>query len=432
MRSLYVGILLSVVGTLALALVVFVDISDRVQRQYLYPVFEAMDQLELESARSAWESGGRAALQSYLDHLNQVFGSSHFFLDSHGADLVSGEQRGALLPPAPSAGSRDWVNGKYVVTHRSPNGGYWFVAVDQRHPDRWTFFPYYLLVIGVTGMLGWLAASFIVSPVRKVTATVDRFGKGDLSARANMKRNDEIGELARSFDGMAERLETLLLSERRLLQDISHELRSPLTRLKLAIRLTRTAPDPKTALDRVDRETNRITALVSEIIEMTRMEGDPLSRSAESVHIGQVVKETVDDCRIEAQLFRRCSIRVRGELSGEVVGDGELLRRAFENVLRNAIRYSPEGANIDVAVDDHSTMANLMVRDYGPGVPAELLNQIFEPFFRVEEARAEDTGGVGLGLSIAKRAVRLHRGTIVAENASPGLRVQISLPKVAG
>ncbi|HEV2469397.1 MAG TPA: ATP-binding protein [Candidatus Sulfotelmatobacter sp.] len=432
MRSLYVSVLLSVIGTLALALVVFVNISDRVQRQYLFPVFEAMDQLELESARSAWESGGRDAVQSYLDHLNQVFGSSHFFLDSHGTDLVSGEQRGALLPPAPSSGSRDWVSGKYVVTHRAPDGSYWFVAVDQRQPDRWTFFPYYLLVIGVTGTLGWLAASFIVSPIRKVTATVERFGKGDLSARANMKRSDEIGELARSFDGMAERLETLLLSERRLLQDISHELRSPLTRLKLAIRLTRTAADPKTALDRVDRETNRITSLVSEIIEMTRLEGDPLSRTAEPVNIGQVVKETVDDCRIEAQLFRRCSIQVEGELSGEVVGDGELLRRAFENVLRNAIRYSPEGANIDVSVDDHLKMANLTVRDYGPGVPEELLSQIFEPFFRVEEAREEDTGGVGLGLSIAKRAVRLHRGTIVAENASPGLRVQISLPKVAG
>lgn len=432
MRSLYVGILLSVIGTLALALIVFVNISDRVQRQYLYPVFEAMDQLELESARSAWESGGRAAVESCLDHLNQVFGSSHFLLDSHGTDLVSGERRGELLPPAPSSGSRDWVDGKYIVTHRSPDGRYWFVAVDQRQPDRWTFFPYYLLVIGVTGTLGWLAASFIVSPIRKVTATVERFGRGDLSARANMRRSDEIGELSRSFDGMAERLETLLLSERRLLQDISHELRSPLARLKLAIRLTRTAPDPKTALDRVDRETNRITSLVSEIIEMTRMEGDPLSRTAESVNIGLVVKETVEDCQIEAQLFRRCSIQVKGELSGTVVGDGELLRRAFENVLRNAIRYSPEGANIDVAVDDHSKMASLTVRDYGPGVPAELLNQIFEPFFRVEEARDEDTGGVGLGLSIAKRAVRLHRGTIVAENASPGLRVQISLPKVAG
>lgn len=431
MRSLYVGIALAVVGTLALALVVFVNISDRVQRQFLYPVFEAMDQLELESARSAWESGGRASVEAYLDHLNRVFGSSHFLLDSHGDDLVSGEHRGALLPPAPSSGSRAWVDGKYIVTHRSPDGRYWFLAVDQRQPDRWTFFPYYLLVIGVTGMLGWLAASFIVSPIRKVTATVERFGKGDLSARANMRRIDEIGELARSFDGMAERMETLLLSERRLLQDISHELRSPLTRLKLGIRLTRTAADPKAALDRVDRETNRITSLVSEIIEMTRMEGDPLSRTAEPVDLGRVVKETIDDCRIEAQLFRGSSIQIEGELSGDVLGDSELLRRAFENVLRNAIRYSPEGANIDVSIDDHSNMAKLTVRDYGPGVPEEWLNQIFEPFFRVEESR-DDTGGVGLGLSIARRAVRLHRGTIIAENASPGLRVQISLPKVTG
>jgi len=218
------------------------------------------------------------------------------------------------------------------------------------------------------------------------------------------------------------------VSERRLLEDISHELRSPLTRLKLAVRLTRTATDPNAALDRVERETNRITSLVSEIVEMTRMEGDPLSRNAEPVNLRQLVEETVDDCRVEAQLFRGCSIRVEGKLSGELAGDREILRRAFENVLRNAIRYSPEQAIIEVALAESSHLITITVRDYGPGVPAESLTQIFEPFFQVEEGRDEETGGIGLGLSIAKRAVRLHRGTITAQNALPGLRVQIAIP----
>jgi len=300
--------------------------------------------------------------------------------------------------------------------------------LDSRQSGGWAFFPYYGLVVGVTGVLCWLAAIFVVSPIRRVTAVVQRFGQGDLSVRANLRRKDEIGGLARSFDAMAERLETLLKSERRLLQDISHELRSPLTRLKLAVRLTRTATDPTSALDRVERETNRMTALVSEIIEMTRMEGDPQARKMEPVSLAKVVEETVDDCRVEAQLFRACGIRVEGQLTREVSGDRELLRRAVENVLRNAIHYSPEDAAIDVTLAENTHQATITARDYGPGVPSESLLQIFEPFFRLEDARDEESGGIGLGLSIAKRAVRLHRGTITARNALPGLCVEITLP----
>jgi signal transduction histidine kinase len=118
----------------------------------------------------------------------------------------------------------------------------------------------------------------------------------------------------------------------------------------------------------------------------------------------------------------------KDHFSGEVAGDRELLRRAVENVLRNAIRYSPEHVDIDVTLAENSHSATIAVRDYGPGVPTESLSQIFDPFFRVEEARDEESGGIGLGLSIAKRAVRLHRGTITAQNAVPGLRVQIAIP----
>jgi len=429
MRSLYVGMLLSLIGILSASLLAFVMISNQIEHKYLNPVFEATDELQLESARSAFESGGVAALSSYLEKLNRMFQpSSHFLLNSDGVDVVSGENRGELLPLAPAASSRSRIGGKFVVTHRSTDGRYWLVAVDARQQSNWTLFPFYVLVIAVIAVLAWLATVGVVSPVRRLTSAVELFGRGDLSIRTTMSRRDEIGELGRSFDAMADRIETLVTSERRLLQDISHELRSPLTRLKLAVRLARTAPDEKTALDRVDREANRITSLVSEIVEMTRLEGDPASRSMEPVNLQRVIDETVDDCRIEAQLFRGCEIRVQGQISGPVVGDRELLRRAIENVLRNAIRYSPERANIDVLLAEENSGASITVRDYGPGVPEESLHQIFEPFFRVEEAREEESGGIGLGLSIAKRSIRLHRGTIVAENTEPGLRVQITIP----
>jgi signal transduction histidine kinase len=427
-KSLYTVVILALLAALSGALLAFLAISDQVERHYLNPVFEAMDELELESARSAWNEGGPPAVTAYMERLNRLFGAAHYLVDSRGFDVVSGQNRAALLPLAPSAKSRGYVNGMLVVTHKSSDGTCWFVAVDPRQPDHWTFFPYYILVIAVTGILCWLAAVGIVSPIRKVTATVERFGQGDLSVRANMQRKDEIGGLARSFDVMAERLETLVISERRLLQDISHELRSPLTRLKFAIRLARTSAEPKRSLDRVERETNRITSLVSQIVEMTRMEGDPQTRKRESVHIGEVVRETIDDCRVEAQLFRGCSIQVEGQLTGKVFGDRELLRRAVENVLRNAIRYSPEHATIDIALKQSAQQTEITVRDYGPGVPAEALGQIFEPFFRVDGARESERGGVGLGLSIAMRAVHLHHGTITAVNTTPGLCVRITVP----
>ncbi len=427
MKSLYTGILIAMLGTLSLSLIVFLLISDHVQKSALYPVFEAMDELELEHARAALDQGGPAAVSAYMERLNRLFGVSHYLLDSHGVDVASGQNRAALLPRPPLRKSRGSVNRRLTITHESTDGRYWFVAVDPRQPNRWTFFPYYLLVIGVTGMLCWLAAAAVVLPIRKITAALDRFGHGDLAARVTMRRQDEIGALARSFDAMAERIQKLVLSERRLLEDISHELRSPLARLKFAVRLARTSSDADTAFERVQREVDRITSLVSELVELTRTEGDPLAQKAEPVHLGKVVEETVRDCRLEAE-FRGCTIHLEGHVSCEISGDRELLRRAVENVLRNAIRYSPERSAIDFALSENAGAAIIAIRDYGPGVADEALTQIFEPFFRVEEDRDAATGGMGLGLSIARRAVQVHHGTIAAQNAHPGLCVHIVLP----
>jgi len=226
---------------------------------------------------------------------------------------------------------------------------------------------------------------------------------------------------------MAERLQRLIVSERRLLGDISHELRSPLARLKFAVRLARTSPDSSAALDRIERDVDRITSLVADIVEITFIEGDPAVRGTEVVRAGDIVDEVISDCAVEAEI-RGCVLAVNGRLAGEVLGNRELLRRAVENVLRNGIRYSPEQSTIDVSITEDGCAANIAVRDYGPGVPEDALTRIFDPFFRVEEARDASGGGSGLGLSIAKRAMQVHHGSITAENASPGLLVRIAIP----
>jgi len=219
----------------------------------------------------------------------------------------------------------------------------------------------------------------------------------------------------------------LITSERRLLSDISHELRSPLARLKFAMKLARSSNDPAAAIERIERDVNRIASLVSDIVEINIVEDDPAMEAKQELCIRDIIGEVVQDASVEAQA-RGCAIAVRGDVCGAVHGNPELLRRAVENVLRNAIRYSPEGATIELSLNEDEKTARITIRDHGPGVPDGAIGRIFDPFFRVEEARNTNGGGSGLGLSIAKRAICLHRGTIVAENATPGLRVTIAIP----
>jgi signal transduction histidine kinase len=275
----------------------------------------------------------------------------------------------------------------------------------------------------------WIAAVGVILPIRRIAGSIAQFGHGDLSVRVGTRRADEIGQLGRSFDQMAERLERLIVSERRLLGDISHELRSPLARLKFAVKLARTSQDTNTALDRIERDVNRIASLVSDIVEITFVEADPALHGAEAVPIAEIIREIVRDCTVEADM-RACRIAVTGSIEGEALGSRELLRRAVENVLRNAIRYSPGRTTIEISLAEQDQNAVIIVRDQGPGVPQDTLARIFDPFFRVEEARDANGGGSGLGLSIAMRAVQAHHGCISAENAEPGLRVRIVIPLV--
>jgi two-component system sensor histidine kinase CpxA len=246
-----------------------------------------------------------------------------------------------------------------------------------------------------------------------------------------VQRSDEIGTLARAFNSMAERIQTLFLSEQRLLADVSHELRSPLARLHFSIKLARTAADRDVALDRVKRDVDRLSTLVTSLVEMARAEGGPASYALEDVNVNDLLAETIRDCSVEIEA-RGGRIDLSSQPGVKVVGNPELLRRAVENVLRNAIRHSPQNSVIDVDLGLRRQTVTIAIRDYGPGIPEEFLERIFDSFFRTQEARDSDSGGVGLGLSIAKRAVQIHRGVIRAQNAKPGLRVEIELPSISG
>jgi len=427
-HSLYVWVLLAMVGILSTSFVVFRAISQKVQAQRIDPVYDQFDELQLESARAILQKWGHDSVAQYMRRLDGLFGGSHYLLDGAGKDLVSGVDRSEMLPTPPAVKSRESRHGYWEITHRSADGRFWFAAEGaQPRWNIWAFLPYYFLVLGATGILCWIAAAGVISPIRRIANSIAQFGQGDLGVRVETDRPDEIGQLGRSFNDMAERMERLITSERRLLSDISHELRSPLARLKFAMKLARTSNDPAAALERIERDVNRIASLVSDIVAINVVEDDPALEEKHEICIRDIIGEVTNDCGVEAQA-RGCAISVSGQVCGQVLGNPELLRRAVENVVRNAIRYSPEKTAVEVELGEDVHDARITVRDYGPGVPDNVIQRIFDPFFRVEEARNTNGGGSGLGLSIAKRAVCVHRGRIFAENATPGLRVTIVIP----
>ncbi|HEX3107363.1 MAG TPA: ATP-binding protein [Terriglobales bacterium] len=429
MRSLYVAILAVMLGILALSYFVYNSISARFERTYFNPVFDRFDELEIESARSALDSGGRSGLRDYLHKLDRLFGGSHYLLNSSGVDILSRADMSAQIPHPPAVQSRIERQDRVIVTHRSTDGRFWFLAIaplDRSGPP--IYLPYYFLIAAVIVLLYWLAAMGLVVPIRRVSRMADRFGRGELAIRLNLHRKDEIGSLARSFNQMADRIETLITSRTHLLQDISHELRSPLARLKLATKLARTSRDQQTALNRIERDVDRLTVLIGDLVDITRMEGDPSSVNFAPLDLNSLIAAIVSDCRIEADAHR-CQLAVSGIVQSAIEGNRELLQRAIENVVRNAIRYSPAGEQINLALTDEPDRVTIAVLDQGPGVEEGLLSDIFEPFFKADPARETSRGSTGLGLSIAKRAIELHHGTIDARNMHPGLAVRIVLPK---
>ncbi|HXK07784.1 MAG TPA: ATP-binding protein [Verrucomicrobiae bacterium] len=431
MRSVYAKITLWSFGTLVLSLFAFFAVTAVVSFQNAHRTnfMGRIQGAELAQAREAYESGGPEKLRVFVERLQHYLPGAHYLTDSQGKDLLTGEDRSAMLRAAVPEGSRPpRFGGPVQLVATSEDGRYrWIVEMGPPPVDFWGYLPYYVLILGAVALVCWLLAMNIASPLRALARTVDRFGAGDLAVRVNATRRDEIGELGRAFDRMAERIGTLLSAERRLLQDISHELRSPLARLSFAAELARTAEDRDAAAARLKKEIQRLTDLVGALIQVTRAEGDPSAAVLEGLQLDELVGEVVDDCRVEADA-RGCRLALRAPAPLEVSGDRELLRRAIENVVRNSIHYAPPESAVDVELDRAQHAARISVRDYGPGVPEEALPRIFQPFFRVDDSRDTSTGGVGLGLAIAMRAVGLHHGKVWAQNANPGLRVLIELP----
>ena len=299
-----------------------------------------------------------------------------------------------------------------------------------------------LAVVLTAGLLCYLLARYIVSPVVKLRAVTRQVAGGDLPARVGPlrgRRRDELAEMGRDFDAMAARIEALLSAQQRLLRDISHELRSPLARLAVALDLLRkrTGPEAESYLARIERESARLNEMIGQLLTLSRWEAGAAGVRRQPVDLAALVRDVAEDADFEARGQNR-SVEVVECDACEAAGTPALLRSAVENVVRNAVRHTPEGTAVKVSLrrgraDGGEGFAVLGVRDEGPGVPEEMLSDIFRPFYRVDDSRTRETGGAGLGLAIAERAVRLHGGTVTAANvAGGGFLVEIRLPLRGG
>jgi signal transduction histidine kinase len=425
-RSLFAKILLWLLATVVTAFVGFSLIEVRFDDAMSHAPMARAFRSQAREAREAYEAGGPKALRWDLDRVKEIFQADAMLTDAKGRDLVTGDDRSPLI----RAGrwSQFFRRNRSVIARQSENGRYWFIlSIRGEEAARAFVPPEQLFVLAGVLLLCYLFAWYLTKPLRKVEMAIEKFGQGDFSARAHSTRRDELGQLAGTFDQMAERIQNLMVAERRLLLDISHELRSPLARLGVSIELARTGANRDAALDRIQKESDRLNALVGELLQATRAEVDPGTLRAQAVRLDELLADVVNDGSVEAAA--RGSV-VHLDTPGPVTisGDAELLRRASENVIRNAIRYAPPETSVDVKLTRDSSAVHISVRDYGPGVPEEALSRIFDPFFRVEQDRNRTSGGVGLGLAIARRAVELHRGKLRARNSHPGLLVEIALP----
>jgi two-component system sensor histidine kinase CpxA len=287
----------------------------------------------------------------------------------------------------------------------------------------------------IAALIWYCHARQLAMPATTLRAVAREFAAGNLDARVTdrklMNGVDEFAELAREFNIMAARIEGLIRNQKRLIADVSHELGSPLARLKLAVSLARKrlGCDAQTALDRIERESDRLDELSQQVLSLVRIESPQRSATPTSLQLDEFIRELVSDCDFEAAATsRRVQFTAVTKCAAEVFPD--LLRSALENVIRNAIRYTAEKTVVHVELrhSEADGLANIVVRDHGPGMREACLPYIFEPFYRADFGRDRKSGGAGLGLSIARRAVEAHGGTIQARNfPDGGLVIEIGL-----
>ncbi|MBV9912217.1 MAG: HAMP domain-containing protein [Sinobacteraceae bacterium] len=459
MISLYWRIFLAFWVTIALILICTVLLVLNAEQQRRFSHSWVQRSTLYAQATHAFESGGADALGAWLRNLQPPeIRALTFITDSSGQEMlgraipdylrdpnylrdpstpVSATNAHRILQPTIRS-----VGGPLVLV--GPDGRAFHVIVGPLRAGPHLFGELELpqvsmatlgIALVVSALVCFILARYLVAPVDQLRRATRQIASGDLAVRVSPKlkgRRDELGLLASDLDTMSERVRNLLETKQQLLRDVSHELRSPLARLQLALSLARRDGDAESARhhERIACEADRLEELIARTLTLARIERPARGLERLPVNVSELLARIVSDVGIEADA-QGCTVDLQSAADLFVEGDWELLRSALENVIRNAVRYSPPGASVAVSAHLSRGQLEVVVRDGGPGVPEKDLALIFEPFYRVDAARNRAGGGDGLGLAIASRAIALHGGTIDASNiSSGGLAVRMLLPVI--
>jgi signal transduction histidine kinase len=402
--------------------------------------FEKLLPVAARAAADNVEGVEKSGLSGYLSQLQQTQPVMAFFFDDRGDELtrrwappaVRKEGLLALHEPGLHRGGTSGEIGALQVLGR---GGrrYAMVFVLQRSLITWyrTTLPYVrpIAIILVSGIFCFLIARHVTRPLLRLQAAASGIAEGRLDTRVGAdlhRRGDEIAGLARDFNRMAARIEALVHGHKQLLANVSHELRSPLSRLLVALSLVKQGPAEEAPehLERIEVESRRLDKLIGQLLTLSRIDSTVDGGQRAAIDLTTLVHEVASDADFEGRAHAR-RVSVTADPGCVANGNEEALRSALENIVRNAVRFTAEGTEVEVSLHREPMRSVIRVRDHGPGVPADMLRSIFVPFRRAENS----TDGCGLGLAIAERAVVAHSGSVRASNAEGGgLMVEMELP----
>jgi two-component system sensor histidine kinase CpxA len=395
-------------------------------------------------AAQQFEQQGQPGLSQMLDSLSLPTRSRFWLLDASGRELSGRPLPEQIVRAAAAADRKEGLYSSYeanvLAARATTDRGRYLLVAEMTPPPLRERIPgdlLWTLKLGTifSALMCLVIAHYLTKPIERLRDATHELARGNLDIRAGENlgnRHDEIAELVRDFDTMAGELRTQIQSERNLLSGVSHELRSPIARIRLALALARDAGDDERAemLNRIEQDTIQLDSMLEQILAVARLESGQQKPKFEQLALNEIIDDVLDDAKFEAAATgAEISYRPGAEI--KVNGDPGLLRSAIENVVRNAIFYSGETGKIEVRLDKANNEAVVSVRDNGPGVPETALPLLFKPFYRVDDSRGTNTGGMGLGLAIVRNAVAVHGGSVSAKNVSPhGLEVELRLPLI--